>query len=121
MSTAFAPDPDRRALPMKKVHCAQAILGAVLVISVPCVSGCGGSSGAINRTIDDATITTRVKTALLNDPNVNAVHIDVNTAGGVVTLTGNVTSQSDEQKAVAVARRVSGVRDVHSQLKVGGQ
>ena len=105
---------------MMKMHGLQAILGAVLVISVPCVAGCGGSSGTINRTIDDATITTRVKTALLNEPGVDAVHIDVNTAGGVVTLSGNVKSQGDEQKAVAVARRVSGVRDVHSTLKVGG-
>jgi len=70
--------------------------------------------------MDDASISTRVKTALLNEPNVDAVHIDVDTASGVVTLTGTVKSADDEQHAVAVARRIGGVKDVKSQLKVGG-
>ena len=38
---------------------------------------------------DDLSITTRVKTALLNDPEITG-KIDVDTANGVVTLTGTV-------------------------------
>ncbi len=69
---------------------------------------------------DDATITTRVKTALLNDPQINALKIDVNTSQGVVTLTGSARSKADEQKAVQLAKGVQGVKDVKSNLQVGG-
>lgn len=69
---------------------------------------------------DDATISTRVKTALLNDPQISALHIDVTSQQGVVTLSGTAKSAGDEQKAVAVARGVPGVKDVRSNLKVGG-
>lgn len=69
---------------------------------------------------DDATISTRVKTVLLNDPTVGALRIDVNTQAGVVTLSGQARSESEAQKAVQLARGVPGVKDVKSQLKVGG-
>jgi hyperosmotically inducible protein len=76
---------------------------------------CGKTVG---ETIDDATITTRVKTALLNDPDVGGLRIDVDTTVGVVTLNGVVKSKAEEDKAIAVARRVSGVKDVKSTLQV---
>ena len=68
--------------------------------------------------MDDATITTRVKTVLLNDPQVAATKIDVSTAGGIVTLTGTVKSKADETRAIELARQVTGVRDVKSTLVV---
>ena len=70
--------------------------------------------------IDDASIQTSVKTALLNDPQVNATNIAVAVANGVVTISGPVRSAAEAQRAVQVARQVQGVRDVHSELKVGG-
>lgn len=76
---------------------------------------CGKTVG---ETIDDATITTRVKTALLNDPDVGGLRIDVDTTMGVVTLNGVVKSQAEEAKAIAVARKVGGVKDVKSTLQV---
>ena len=69
---------------------------------------------------DDTTITTRVKTALLNDPEVGALKIDVNTAQGVVTLSGTARSKAEEQKAIQLARGIQGVKDVKSNLQVGG-
>ena len=68
--------------------------------------------------MDDADITARVKTVLLNDPQVAAAKIDVSTAGGVVTLSGSVKSKADETRAIQVARTVTGVRDVKSTLFV---
>ncbi len=98
---------------------------AVIVVSAAfaaplLLSACGKSVG---ETIDDATITTRVKTALLNDPNVNATRIDVSTALGVVTLSGIVRSQAEADRAVAIARKIPGVKDVKSTLQIqpGGQ
>jgi hyperosmotically inducible protein len=98
------------------------VLGGVLFCPVVSTA-CGATAAAVNRpmnTSDDATISTRVKTALLNEPGVNATAISVETASGVVTLTGEVKSPDEEQKALATARRIPGVRDVKSQLKVGG-
>jgi hyperosmotically inducible periplasmic protein len=79
------------------------------------LTGCGKTVG---ETIDDATITTRVKTTLLNDPDVNGLRIDVDTAMGVVTLSGVVKTQAEADRAVALARKVTGVQDVRSTLQV---
>ena len=79
------------------------------------VSACGKSVG---ETIDDATITTRVKTSLLNDPDVGGLRIDVDTFKGVVTLSGRVKSKDEEAKAVALARKIGGVSDVKSTLQI---
>jgi hyperosmotically inducible protein len=89
----------------------------VLSLVLPLVAfACGKTIG---ETMDDATITTRVKTALLNDPDVNATRIDVSTAAGMVTLSGEVRSKNEAECAVQVARTVQGVKDVRSALKIG--
>ena len=79
------------------------------------LTACGKSVG---EAIDDATITTRVKTALLNDPDVGGLRIDVDTFKGVVTLSGRVKTKNEEAKAIALARKVGGVSDVKSTLQV---
>lgn len=88
---------------------------AVAILLPAMLAACGKTIGD---TIDDATITTRVKSALLNDPGVNATRIDVATSAGVVTLTGAVKSKTEEGRAVEVARQVPGVREVKSSLQV---
>ena len=94
-----------------------AALFAVFVLVLPLVfSACGKSVG---ETIDDAAITARVKTALLNDPQVGGTRIDVDTTLGVVTMSGVVKSRDEEQRAIQLARGISGVRDVKSTLQVG--
>jgi osmotically-inducible protein OsmY len=77
--------------------------------------GCGKTVG---ETVDDATITTRVKTALLNDPDVGGLKIDVDTFKGVVTLSGGVKTPAEQQKAIAIARRMDGVKDVKSTIQI---
>ena len=79
------------------------------------LAGCGKTVG---ETIDDATITTRVKTALLNDPDVGGLRIDVDTFKGVVTLSGRVKSKDEEAKALTLARKIGGVSEVKSTLLV---
>ena len=79
------------------------------------LTACGKSVG---NTIDDATITTRVKTSLLNDPQVGGLRIDVDTFKGVVTLSGRVKSKDEEAQAIALARKIGGVTDVKSTLQV---
>ena len=79
------------------------------------LSACGKTVG---ETIDDATITTRVKTSLLNDPDVGGLRIDVDTFKGVVTLSGRVKTREEETKAVALARKIGGVSEVKSTLQI---
>jgi len=90
-----------------------ALLVAML-LTLPMVGACGKTVG---ETIDDATITTRVKTAFVNDPLVGALRIDVDTFKGVVTLSGRVKSKDEEVKAIALARSIKGVSDVRSTLQ----
>ena len=87
-----------------------------LIVALPLTfAACGKTVG---ETIDDATITARVKTALLNDRDVAGLKIDVDTTLGVVTMSGVVRSRSEEQRAIQLARRVPGVKDVRSTLQV---
>jgi hyperosmotically inducible periplasmic protein len=79
------------------------------------LAACGATT---SRTADDATTTTRVKIALLNDARVGPLRLDVKTSQGVVTLSGTVKTPADEQSAIAAARRTSGVRQVKSELKI---
>ena len=86
-----------------------------LALAAPLVAGCGKTVG---ETIDDTTITTRVKTAMLNDPTVHGTRVDVSTFKGVVTLSGQVSSQAEHDQAIALARRTSGVTEVKDALQI---
>ncbi len=90
-------------------------LTLALMLSAPLVTACGKTVGD---TIDDTTITTRVKTAMLNDPAVGGLRIDVDTFKGAVTLSGRVKSQSEKEQALTLARRVSGVTEVKDNLQI---
>ena len=85
-----------------------------------CASGGGGKTARVNQTIDDATVQTRVKTAILNDPQVGGDQIDVQSENGVVTLSGVIKAPEHEARAAELARKVGGVKDVKTTLKVQG-
>lgn len=68
--------------------------------------------------IEDGTITAKVKTALLADPDVKGLAIDVDTKDGVVTLKGTADKAANRDRAVAIAKDTSGVKSVDSQLVV---
>ncbi|MGH9148033.1 MAG: BON domain-containing protein [Vicinamibacterales bacterium] len=88
---------------------------ASLVLLVAMAIACGKTVG---ETVDDATITTRVKTALINAPDVGALSIDVDTFNGVVTLSGRVKTPDEASRAMNVAQGIDGVREVKSALQV---
>lgn len=66
--------------------------------------------------VDDATITTKVKAALIGDELTKARNINVDTHKGVVTLTGTVDTATEKARASTVARSVEGVSSVHNNL-----
>jgi hyperosmotically inducible periplasmic protein len=73
----------------------------------------------VGEAVDDASTTAKVKLALAKDDQVAAYRIDVDTNNGVVTLTGNVKSPAEADRAVKVAQSIEGVKKVNSDLKVG--
>jgi osmotically-inducible protein OsmY len=87
-----------------------------LVLIAPLIAACGKTVGD---TMDDATITTRVKVVFVDDPVVGTLRIDVDTFKGVVTLSGRVKTKAEEEKAIELARTVKGVVDVKSTLTIG--
>jgi osmotically-inducible protein OsmY len=100
---------------MRKSSYATTILLVIALVAPLLLTACGKTVG---ETIDDATITTRVKTALLNDPDIGGLRIDVDTFKGVVTLSGAVKTAEERDKAVAIAKRIGGVTDVKSTLQI---
>jgi hyperosmotically inducible protein len=68
----------------------------------------------------DPGITSAVKAKLLADSTVSGLRIDVDTENGVVTLTGDVKSKAEADRAVMIARNTDGVTRVVNHLKVAG-
>jgi len=68
--------------------------------------------------VDDSVVTTKVKTAIFNEPTLKSAEIGVETFKGVVQLSGFVSSQSDINKAVEVARGVAGVTSVQNAMRI---
>lgn len=78
------------------------------------------SKRSAGEVVDDATITARVKAALLKDPEISGLKIDVDTAQGVVRLKGEIKTLALRKKAESLVREVPGVKSVNNQLVVTG-
>lgn len=70
------------------------------------------------KAIDDAAVTAKVKSALIGEPNLKALSINVDTTAGIVTLKGTADSHENKQKAEQLATTVEGVRAVKNELVV---
>ncbi|HEV7799894.1 MAG TPA: BON domain-containing protein [Burkholderiales bacterium] len=68
--------------------------------------------------LDDATVTAKVKTALIAEPGLRALEIDVNTRDNVVTLNGTASSQAIRDDAERIALETSGVKQVKNNLTI---
>ena len=73
---------------------------------------------AVGEAIDDATITAKVKAALIDSAEVKGMDINVETQKGVVQLSGFVSTQAQIDKAVELAKRVTGVIDVQNKMSL---
>ncbi|MGZ5156719.1 MAG: BON domain-containing protein [Caldimonas sp.] len=68
--------------------------------------------------IEDGLITTKLKAALLADPDVKGLSIDVDTRNGAVTLKGTADKTENIDRVVRIARDTAGVKSVDNQLVV---
>ena len=78
-------------------------------------SSATGKAGAV---VADSVITTKVKAALLADPEVKSTDISVETQKGEVMLSGFVRDQKQIDRAMNIARNVDGVKGVQNKLSI---
>ncbi|WP_088285088.1 BON domain-containing protein [Ideonella sp. A 288] len=77
-----------------------------------------GTATSMGTKVDDATVTGRVKTALLADPDIKSLDISVVTYKGEVQLSGFVNSQGQIDQANKIAGAADGASSVKNELKV---
>lgn len=97
------------------------VTNVVDMISVKTAEGDGNApepDRTVGEHIDDATITARVKTRLLEDPQVKGLELDVDTRAGVVFLTGKVRNLNEKETAIQLAKGTKGVKDVQANITV---
>jgi len=68
--------------------------------------------------VDDTVITTKVKAAIFEDPDLKSLQIGVESRNGIVQLSGFVDSAQKVNKAGELARGVKGVKSVKNDLLV---
>lgn len=87
------------------------------------VQGCTPSATqrSAGEAVDDATITARVKTALIADKGISGNAVKVETYRGVVQLSGFVDSADQVARAADIAGKVNGVQSVKNDVRVKPQ
>jgi osmotically-inducible protein OsmY len=83
-------------------------------------SGSGSATSEVKQDAKNAALTGKVKSALAADVGLRTLKIDVDSAGSVVTLKGQVDNADTKRRAEEVARKVEGVTSVRNQLTVKG-
>lgn len=103
------------------------LYAALAGVFAAAITGCGGrqeeppkpvASTTVGIEIDDTVITAKVKSALLADPDIKSLDLQVETRKGMVQLSGFVNSQAQIDRAITATRAVPGVTSVENKLSV---
>lgn len=83
-------------------------------------SGCAVTRGqeTVGAYVDDTAITATIKTRFVDDRNVDAASIKVETLNGTVLLSGFAKNNLERSTAEQIASRVAGVRSVRNEIAV---
>jgi hyperosmotically inducible periplasmic protein len=97
-----------------------ALAAALSTAALIAASGCAVTRGqeSVGAYIDDATITAQVKSRFVENKEVDAASIKVETLNGTVMLSGFAKSTTERSAAEAIARNVNGVKVVKNELAV---
>lgn len=112
MLSGFVNDPNQVALALaatRKVDGVKAVDNK-LILKV--------GDATVGNKIDDTVVTTRVKSAFLQDGDVKGMDIAVVTRKGEVMLSGFVDNPDQVARAVKVAQAVDGVQSVRNDLAI---
>lgn len=92
-----------------------------IVVADPSVKRADRTVNALDEAeveIADSWITTKIKSALLYNRNIELGEINVTTSQGIVHLSGDVGSDDERQAAIDIVRGIRGVKDVKADLTV---
>jgi hyperosmotically inducible periplasmic protein len=92
----------------------------VAAIALLSATGCAVTRGqeTVGAYVDDSAITTAVKARFIDNPNVDAAAISVETMKGTVMLSGFAKSSSEKATAESLTWKVSGVKAVKNELAI---
>jgi osmotically-inducible protein OsmY len=96
------------------------LIAAATAIALLATAGCAVTrkQETVGAYVDDATITTAVKSSFIDDKLVDAASISVETLNGTVMLSGFAKNASEKAAAEEQAWKVSGVKAVKNQIAV---
>lgn len=94
----------------------------ICFVFIAILTSCAGSrtSESTGEYVDDSTITTKVKAALVADEGLKGLEFKVVTFKGVVQLSGFVDNENQITRAIEIAQSVKGVKRVENKLVVKG-
>jgi hyperosmotically inducible protein len=97
-----------------------ALTAAIAALTLLAASGCAVTRGqeSIGAYVDDATITTQIKSRFVENKDVDASSIRVETLNGTVMLSGFAKSATEKATAETIAQKVNGVRSVKNEIAV---
>jgi len=97
-----------------------AILIATSAAAIVSLQGCAVARGqeTVGAYVDDATITTQVKARMVDNKDVDAGAIKVETLNGTVMLSGFAKSNNERATAESIARNVNGVKSVKNEIAI---
>ena len=89
-------------------------------VSLLALSGCAVTRGqeTVGAYVDDAAITTSVKARFVDNKDVDASSIRVETLNGTVMLSGFAKNSLERSTAETIATKVSGVKSVRNEIAV---
>lgn len=96
------------------------LAAALTAAALLTMSGCAVTRGqeTVGAYVDDTAITTSVKARFVDNPDVDATSIRVETLNGTVMLSGFAKSAKEKNTAENIARAVNGVRAVRNELAI---
>jgi hyperosmotically inducible periplasmic protein len=94
------------------------ILAAALVLAT--TTGCAVTRGqeSVGAYVDDTAITTAVKARFVDNKNVDASAISVETLNGTVMLSGFAKSSAEKSVAESLTWKVNGVKSVKNEIAI---
>jgi osmotically-inducible protein OsmY len=96
------------------------LLASALAASLIAISGCAVTRGqeSVGAYVDDTAITTSIKARFVDNRDVDATSIKVETLNGTVMLSGFAKNNLERGTAERIARDVNGVRSVRNEISV---
>lgn len=98
----------------------QTLAAACATLVLLAASGCAVTRGqeTVGAYVDDTSITTQIKSRFVENKEVDASSIRVETLNGTVMLSGFAKNANEKMTAEEIARKVNGVKSVRNEIAV---